>query len=86
MNFIIKNYINKLKNEDIIKFALENNITINEEEANYIYNITKNNIDELLNGNENETLKNINEKLGKEKGKTIAKLFYEYKEKYRNYL
>lgn len=86
MNFIIKNYINKLKNEDIIKFALENNIVINEEEANYIYDITKNNIDKLIYGNDNEILKSINEKIGKEKGEEIAKLFYKYKEKYKDYL
>jgi len=86
MNYLIKNYFYKLKNEDIVKFALENDIVISMEEANYIYNIIKDNIDDLLSGNESEILKDISNKIGKEKGEKAIKLFYEYKEKYKDYL
>lgn len=86
MNFIIKNYVNKLQNEDIIKFGLENDILISNEEANYLCQITKNNLEVLLNTNADDILKDIEDRLGKEKGEKIKNLFLECKEKYKDYL
>ena len=39
---LIKNYINNLKIKDIKDFALKNDILINDNEADYLFNIVKN--------------------------------------------
>ena len=86
MNFIIKNYVNKLKEEDIVKFGKENGIDLSISEANYLYLIVQNKLDNLLYGDIDEIVKDLEENLGPEKTLKIQKLFLMYKEKYKDYL
>ena len=60
---LIKNYINNLKIKDIKDFALKNDILINDNEADYLFNIVKNNYQELIYGNPNAIFKNIKDKI-----------------------
>lgn len=45
---IIEKYINNLTKEDIIKFATNNNLTITNEEINFVYSFIKCNYKDIL--------------------------------------
>lgn len=48
MHNLITSYINKLKKEDIVKFADKNNLTVTNEEIDFVYSFIKNNHQEVL--------------------------------------
>ena len=83
---LIKNYINNLKIKDIKDFALKNDILINDNEADYLFNIVKNNYQELIYGNPNEIFKNIKDKINDDSYHKIIKLYFLYKNKYQHLL
>lgn len=83
---LIKNYINNLKIKDIKDFALKNDILINDNEADYLFNIVKNNYQELIYGNPNTIFKNIKDKINDESYQKIIKLYFLYKNKYQHLL
>lgn len=83
---LIKNYINNLKIKDIKDFALKNDILINDNEADYLFNIVKNNYQELIYGNPNAIFKNIKDKINDESYHKIIKLYFLYKNKYQHLL
>ena len=86
MRFIIKEYIEKIEIKDIFKFALDNNIDLNDNEAKILYFYLKNNWEDLLYGNPEPIILEIKNKIGEDKGNVICDLFYFYREKYKNYL
>lgn len=78
---IIENYVLKLNKEHIVKFARDNNISLNNSEIELVYNEIKENWAQYLYGNPDF------EKIRKfEDGENIIRLFNLYKEKYKNYL
>lgn len=83
---LIKNYINNLKIKDIKDFALKNDILINDNEADYLFNIVKNNYQELIYGNPNTIFKNIKDKINDDSYQKIIKLYFLYKNKYQHLL
>ncbi len=46
---IIKSYINHLTKNDIVMFAQNNNVSLNNQEIDYLYNNIKNNYENILN-------------------------------------
>ena len=83
--FIIKKYIDKLSIQNINNFALNNNIVLTEKELEYMYNLIKNNWEQIL-SNDDSILLKLNGNVDNESIKKIEKLYYEYKKKYRDYL
>ena len=55
--FIIKKYIDKLSIQNINNFALNNNIVLTEKELEYMYNLIKNNWEQILNNDDPILLK-----------------------------
>lgn len=83
--FIIKKYIDKLSIQNINNFALNNNIVLTEKELEYMYNLIKNNWEQIL-SNDDSILLKLNGNVDNESRKKIEKLYYEYKKKYKDYL
>ncbi len=83
--FIIKKYIDKLSIQNINNFALNNNIVLTEKELEYMYNLIKNNWEQIL-SNDDSILLKLNGNVDNESIKKIEKLYYEYKKKYKDYL
>ena len=80
MESIIKKYVNILKREDIVNFAKKNNLLLDKEELEIIYNTIKNRYIDIY----NDGLKVINEYKDKLKKNTYDKLIevYENAKKY----
>ncbi len=83
--YIIKKYIDKITNNDIYEFALKNNIILNNEEINYIHKLINIYWNDILKNNDDILLK-IKDKFDNNKYEQIKKLYYEYKNKYINYI
>ena len=86
MRFIIKNYVDKICIEDILKFGFENDIYLENNEAEVLFFYLKNNWEDLIYNDPIPIINEIELKLGKNKTKKITDLFYLYKEKYKDYL
>ena len=84
-DYIIKKYIDKITNNDIYKFALKNNIILNNEEINYIHKLINIYWNDILKNNDDILLK-IKDKFDNNKYEQIKKIYYEYKNKYINYI
>lgn len=85
MNFIIKQYIDKITINNINDFAKKNNCFLNENELNIIFYIIKNKYNDILNGDESFiTLLKTN--LSQTNYNKIIKLYNEYKIKYQSFL
>lgn len=83
--FFIKKYIDKITINDIESFALKNNIYLNNQELNIIFNLIKSNWENILN-NTNETLAYLKQEFNYETYIKIENLCFIYKQKYQNYL
>ncbi len=83
---LLKNYINNLKKEDINAFALNNNITLSNEELDIIYDTIKNDYSNLLYGNHDEVFEKLKNKVSTDNYDKIIDLFFEYKKKYAYFL
>ena len=83
---LIKNYINKLKKEDISVFATNNNITLNDTELSVIYDTIKNDYESLLYGNHDKVFNQLKSKVSSDNYDKIINLFFEYKKKYAQFL
>lgn len=83
--FFIKKYIDKITINDIESFALKNNIYLNNQELNIIFNLIKSNWENILN-NTNETLAYLKQEFNYETYIKIENLCFMYKQKYQNYL
>ena len=83
---LIKNYINKLKKEDISVFATNNNINLNDTELSVIYDTIKNDYESLLYGNHDKVFNELKSKVSSDNYDKIINLFFEYKKKYAQFL
>ena len=52
MKNLIQNYIDLLKIDKLSKFLLDNKINLNETELNYIFNLVKNNWEDIINNSD----------------------------------
>ena len=85
-NKIIENYISKLTKDDITLFAFKNDIILNPNEVDYIYNILKNKYQILLSNNYEIIFKEANNYITNNNLKKIYNLYLDYRNKYKNYL
>ena len=84
--FLIKNYISKLKTNDIKQFAQKNGIELNEQELKIIEKHIKNDWRTILYGNPRPILDNLKTNLNEIQYHKIENLYKEFKNKYKNYL
>lgn len=85
MKNLIENYISKLTIETLDEFGKKNNISLNNNELNYLLNYVKNNINEIL-VNDTNALKDIEQNIRNEEFIKIKKLYLNYKSKYKGYI
>ena len=83
---LLKNYINKLKKEDIKLFATNNNITLNDNELSIIYDTIKNDYESILYGNHDKVFNELKSRVSSDNYDKIINLFFEYKKKYDQFL
>ena len=86
MDKLIKEYVDKLTINDINKFAVSNNIFLDNDELNLIYKYIKNDWKAIINGNYKGILNDLKSKLNINKYNKIEQLFYKFKSKYQNLL
>ena len=85
MKSLIKNYINSLTKDKFDKFAKKNDIYLNDTELDYLLNLVKNNIDDILK-NDTKYLNEIKNNISTTNYNKIYKLYTYYKKKYKGYL
>ena len=83
---IIKNYINNLSINDIITFAKKNDITLSNDEVNYIYKTIKCNYKVLLGSTYEIVLNEAKNYLTNDNYKKICNLYLDYRNKFKNFL
>lgn len=83
---MVENYIKSLTKEDIKFFSQKQNIDLNEDEINIVYNTIKSDYKTLLYGNYNKIFTNLKSRINPTSYNKIIILFKEYKEKYYKYL
>lgn len=82
MNFyLIEEYVNRMKKEDVNKFALKQGIILNGEELNTIFIYIKNNYKTILYGNPKDILLEIKEKVSDLTYNKIENLYIKFKDK-----
>ena len=82
MNFyLIEEYVNRMKKEDVNKFALKQGIILNEEELNTIFTYIKNNYKTILYGNPKDILLQIKETVSNLTYNKIENLYIRFKDK-----
>lgn len=82
MNFyLIEEYVNRMRKEDVNKFALRQGIILNEEELDTIFSYIKNNYKTILYGNPKEILLEIKEKVSSLTYNKIENLYMKFKDK-----
>ncbi len=81
MNNLIKKYVDLLKKEDIINYSNKQNIILNKNELDLIYNTIKTRWNEII----NDGIKVINEYKDKIEENTYKKLIELYEKNKKNY-
>lgn len=79
--FIIKKYINKLTKQDIINYTYKQNIELSTKEIDIIYYYIKNKYNEFLNGNEQNILKELKQKVSPKTYQILEEYYNTYKNK-----
>ena len=83
---LIKNYINKLTINDVNSLAIKNDINLSNDELNFIYNIIKNNYNDLLYGDSTYIFNELKNNVSSDNYSKIKELFNTYKQKYQSLL
>ena len=81
-NILIKNYVNKLSKEDIVAFGIKNNITLTNEELDFIYNTIKKDYQLILSDNQ-EVFDNLRRNVSSTTYDKIIVLYNHYKSTYK---
>lgn len=77
---LLINYLNKLKKEDIYNYALTNQITLNNNELDIIYDYIKNRYNDIIN-NPVDILNEIKNKIDNKTYLLILNLYNKYQDK-----
>ena len=85
MKGLIKNYIDKLSIDNLKDFALKNDVHLNNNELEYLLNLTKNHFEDIL-VNEDKYLKLVKDNINPNEFEKIKELFLYYKNRYKGYL
>ena len=83
---LIEKNIKSLTKEDIIKYSMNENIVLNSNEVDIIYNIIKNDYKILLYGDSKPIFDNLKSRINPTSYQKIYELYNFYKNKYKNYL
>lgn len=83
---LIKEHINKLTIFDVDRFAKDNNIFLNSEELDNVYDIVKRNWKELVYGDSNSIFESNRSKVDSNNYDKIKDLFDLFKKKYQRFL
>ena len=82
MNFyLIEEYVNRMRIEDVNKFALRQGIILNDDELNIIFTYIKNNYKTILYGNPKDILLEIKDKVSSLTYNKIENLYMKFKDK-----
>lgn len=79
---IIKDYVNKLTEEDIINYGNRKNIKISKEDAKILYVYAKNYWKEFYKDNPQDLIQEIKEKIDSDTFNKLYKIYIELKNKY----
>ena len=79
---IIKDYINKLTEQEIIKYGKKYDIDISFEDAKVLYVYAKNYWREFYKGNPTELIQEIKEKIDPNTFNKLYRIYYNFKNKY----
>ncbi len=82
---LIHSYITKLRKEDIVQFALQNHVTLSNEEVDILYTEIQNNWQQLL-YNPEVVLKRVKEEVSPSTYEHIIYFYQLYNEKLRRFL
>lgn len=83
---LIENKINKLTLDDLKILSSNNNIKLNNQELNYLYNKLKKDWYSFLYNDPNPILSDIKDNINSNSYDKLLDLYYYYKNKYQNYL
>ena len=83
---LITNYINKITKEDINNYLIKNDIYLNNNELNIIYDSLKNKWYDFLYGNTLPILEYLKTNISESNYNKLYNLYIKAKEKYSNYL
>ena len=83
---LIEKNIKSLTKEDILHYSKNENIILNDNEVEIIYNIIKNDYKILLYVNSEPIFNNLKSRINPTAYKKIYELYNFYKDKYKNYL
>ena len=83
---IIQNYIQNLTKNDIIYFALKNNIELNDLELDIVYQVLKKDYKILLSDDYEKIFLKEKEKLSQENYDKILSLYLIYRKQYEKFL
>ena len=82
---LLKNYIEKLTLDEIKNFGIKKGINISDTEYQFILDLIQKNFEDLI-INEDKYLAMIENIINQKEFEKIKKLYFEYKNKYKNYL
>lgn len=83
---IIFQYVNKITKQDILDFANKKRITLTDDELEFIFYQVKNNWKTIIFSNPSKIFNELSHKTTPQKYKQIEDLYFEFKNKYKNYL
>lgn len=85
MKSLIKNYVDKLTIDNLREFAVKNDISLNQNELEYLLNLVQNNFEDIL-VNEDKYLNLVQNNINSEAFVKVKELFLYYKNRYKGYL
>lgn len=83
---IIERYMNRLKKEDVLNFAVSKNVFLSEEELNFTYDFIKKNWQDILRNPNLFEIDRYKNKYSEENFKKVKQLFKEYHQKFGSFL
>lgn len=83
---IIENYIKQIKKEDILKFGLQNNIRLSDEDVDILYHYLNEFWEEILYGNSEDVFDDMRKHFDDDKFFKMKNLFEQYFNRYRYFL
>ena len=85
-NILIEQYINKITINDVKNFSNKNGVFLDNNIIELIYKYIKNDYKTILYGNINIIFDELKNKINEDNLNKIKNLYFEYKQKYSNYL
>lgn len=80
--YLVGEYLKNMTIDEVIKYGIENNIIINEHDANILLTYANRYYKVFMNGDPTDILKEIKKKIDPETYKEAYKLYINYKNKY----